>query len=259
MKNRCTSYAFLITVTLYAIIAAIIFWQFDNITKSTAKKKTLKKVPITISMFQAPTPIVPPKIIPPKPIVKPKPPKPIKKKVIKKKKKIVKKKIVKKKKIKKRIKKKIPKQVPKPVPKPVEEVIEEVFVPTPVPVVKPVVTQVTPTPPPPPRYSASEIANAEDRYKRELSTAIAMLAKDNYPRRAKRRRWEGELTLAFTLHRNGAITNLRIVDKAKRNILNKTAINIIKEKMNMRFKPFYDEIDKEKWEFTQPISFSLKN
>ena len=254
MKNRCTPYAFLITATLYAIIAAIIFWQFDNITKSAVKKKTIKKVPITISMFQAPTPIVPPKIIPPKPIVKPKPPKPIKKKVIKKKKKIVKKK-----KIKKRIKKRIPKQVPKLIPEPVEEVIEEVFVPTPVPVVKPVVTQVTPTPPPPPKYSASEIANAEDRYKSELSTAIAILAKDNYPRRAKRRRWEGELTLAFTLHRNGAIINLRIIDKAKRNILNKTAINIIKEKMNMKFKPFYDEIDKEKWEFTQPISFSLKN
>lgn len=244
MKQRSTLNAFIITLTLYASITAIIFWTFDNLIKTAEKRKTLKKVPINISMFQAPAPqpIEPPKIIPPK-IIPPNKPKPIKKKkIVKKKKKVV--------------KKKKPKPRPIPKPKPIEKVVEEFYTP---PVVVPVVTKVKATPtPPPPRFSASEIASAEDRYKAELTQTIATLAKNNYPRRAKRRRWEGELTLRFVLHRDGSITNLEIIDKARRNILNETAINIIKHKMNMRFKPFFDEIDKEKWTFTQPISFSLK-
>ena len=254
MKQRCTSMAFLLTLVLYSVIAAIIFWQFNALNKATNKQTTLKKVPITLSMFQAPAPkiIEPPKVTPPPKVVPPKKPKPIKKKKIVKKKKVIKK------------KKPKPKPKPKPTPKPkpvekveeeiVEEVVEEVYTP---PVVTPVATKAK-TAPPPPMYSASQVATAEDRYKEELRQTIATLAKNNYPRRAKRRRWEGELTLRFTLHKDGSITNLQIIEKTRRDILNKTAINIIKEEMNMRFKPFFDEIDKETWVFTQPISFSLR-
>ncbi len=157
--------------------------------------------------------------------------KPIKKQVVKKKKKIKK-----------------PKPKLKPVKKPVtEEIVKEEVVEEEV---------VEPTPPP---ISAATVADAENRYLSELNSIIARLAKNSYPRRAKRRHWEGEITLRFIINKDGSITNLQIIEKTSRDVLNKAALSIIEEKMAMKFKPFYKEINRNTWQLTLPISFTIKN
>jgi protein TonB len=263
--------AFVLTLFLYssAILAAV--WQFDSLTYSE-KTPNVREVPINISMYQTPTPVKPVKAVePPKPnpaepveetvtepepiaeipkpepIAKPKPakqPKPEPKKVVKKEvQKVVKKPVEKPKQTAKKastqpVKKVAKAATPKVVePQPVEKTITEQ--------------------PAPPTYSASQIADAEDRYLSELSRTLAQLAQDSYPRRAKRRHWEGEVVLKFVLYRNGDIKQLQIVDGDRRTVLNDAAVGIIKDKMGMRFKPFYKEIERNQWHLTVPVNFSL--
>jgi TonB family protein len=272
-RSHTSLKAFVLTLFLYssAILAAV--WQLDALTYSE-KTPNVRELPINISMYQTPTPVKPVKAIEPpkpkppepieetvtepepvaeipkptpKPVTKPKPvkqPKPEPKKVVKKEvKKVVKKPVEKPKKV-------VKKTPTKPVKKVAKDTTPKVVEPQPV--EKTITEQPTP-----PTYSASQVADAEDRYLSELSRTLAQLAQDSYPRRAKRRHWEGEVVLKFVLYRNGDIKHLQIVDGDRRTVLNDAAVGIIKDRMGMRFKPFYKEIERNQWHLTVPVNFSL--
>ncbi|MGC9385515.1 MAG: energy transducer TonB [Hydrogenovibrio sp.] len=262
--------AFALTLFLYssALLAAV--WQLDRHTP-TEKAPDTRTVPIHLSMYQ-PADTPPPKPIQPvnpaqpapvapiqpidKPITEPAPVKPI----------------VEPKPEPKPKSEPKPKQEPKPKPEPKPEPKTEpkANAPEAVSPVEPMETAAAPkvveapateeailAQPPMPTYSAAEMAEAEDRYLSELSRTLAQLAHDSYPRTAKRRHWEGKVVLTFVLYRNGDIKHLEVVEGHRRRVLNQAALGIIAEKLQMRFKPFYDEIERDQWQLTVPVNFSL--
>jgi len=240
MKLSYKSKSFLLTLLIYLTLAFIVFWQFNSRTSYAEKNQVNRELPVKISMFQAPpivVPVEPSKVKPPE-IQPPNPPKPIKKKVVKKKKPKVKPKA-----------KPLPKLVEKVIEEPVDKVIEPIQVAE----SEPMVVEV------PPMYNSSQIADSEERYLSELKQMLIRLAKNSYPKRAKSRGWDGEVVLQFVLSKDGSISKLIIANKNGRKILNKAALSIIKEKMAMKFKPFYDEINREIWKLTVPVNFILQS
>lgn len=167
-----------------------------------------------------------------------------------------------------------PKPQPKPKPKPVEKKVEPK--PEIKPVVKPPVKPVTPAPDITqdikpaapalptvekslePAYSPQQIANAEKTYLSTLAQQLAQLAQNTYPKRAKRRHWEGTVTLSFTIFPNGRIAQVKVVDSSRRDILDQAALDIIKERMHSQFKPFPDEIKRTQWQIQVPIRYELR-
>ena len=264
--------SFILAVLLYSLIilTGYFLWTSQPAKKEVTDK--VKPVPVTLAMFAEPTPIIPPApvafpepivepevIVKPEPVIEPEPiaepepiieppkqkPKPIKKPIEKP--------------IKKPVKKQPVKQVkPKKIEKPIEPTQPKVEV----------VQQTTNTPPitetpailePPakPVYSTQQIANAEQLYLLALRKQIIAYAQDTYPRRAKRRRWEGDVLIQFELTPEGFINKLKIVESSGRNILDEAALEIFKIKMNNHFKAFPKEIDREKWLIKVPVNYHL--
>ena len=267
MKSPATQ-SFILAVLLYSLIILTGYFLW---TSQPAKKEITNKVqpvPVTLAMFAEPTPIIPPEpvaipepivepevIIEPKPIIEAEPivepepiieppkqtPKPIEKP------------------IKKPVKKQPIKQVkPKKVEKPIEPIQPKVDVVEQTADTPPITE--TPTimePPAKPVYSTQQIANAEQLYLLALRKQIIAYAQDTYPRRAKRRRWEGDVLIQFELTPDGVINRLKIVESSGRNILDKAALEIFQVKMNNHFKVFPKEIDREKWLIKVPVSYNL--
>lgn len=109
-----------------------------------------------------------------------------------------------------------------------------------------------------PAYSPQQIANAEKTYLSTLAQQLAQFAQNTYPRRAKRRHWEGTVTLSFTIFPNGRIAEVRVIDSSRRDILDQAALDIIKERMHSHFKPFPDEIKRTQWQIQVPIRYELR-
>lgn len=245
--------AFGITIFIFLSASIAVYFGFP-VAEVKKIKESGKPVAITLSMFQAPAAVQPPvkveqpvvkpvepvkkvEVVKPKPVIKPKP---------------------------KPIVKPKPKPVPKPIPKPVpvKKVVPvvkqqpvQVTAPAPVTPVQP-----TTTAPTEPLVSKADQENAERLYLQKLRQQLASYAKDTYPRRAKRRKWEGEVIVQFTLHKSGRITDLNIIsrDSGSREIFNEAVEKIFKERMQMKFKPFPKEITRTKWVFTVPINYTLK-
>lgn len=119
---------------------------------------------------------------------------------------------------------------------------------------KPVIPPIAPAP----RFSPSEIVSAEQSYLNELASLLARQAKDSYPRRAKRRHWEGVVVLSFNISPNGKINNLRVTESSGRHILDKAALEIIQVKMNYFYKPFPKETQRTNWQIQVPIQYDLR-
>ncbi|MCF6298906.1 MAG: energy transducer TonB [Thiomicrorhabdus sp.] len=100
-------------------------------------------------------------------------------------------------------------------------------------------------------------AQAEQSYLSELNAIIAQHAHNSYPRRAKRRNWQGEVLIQFTLLPNGQITRLSIIESSNRQLLDNAALQIFQLKMNQQFKPFPKEIVRAQWRIEVPVSYHL--
>jgi protein TonB len=94
----------------------------------------------------------------------------------------------------------------------------------------------------------------EEEYKAALRESIER--NKGYPRRAVRMRQEGEVVVGFTIHRNGDIESLRIVESSGSRLLDKAAHRAV-EKISGKL-PFPEKLERERWEFTIPIKFALR-
>lgn len=264
--------AFVITLVLYTAVVGAFYVSFQHFAHSTEQKSNLKQVAISASMFSVapPTPKVQPVT---KPVQKVQPPTPVKP-VHEPEKQVVK------------------KVTPKPVHKPVEKVIpkpapvKKAVKPTPVkpiepakvepqktvtkPVTKPIEQPVQKAPAPPVSQaqtitkqqssgvSPAQQAKAEKVYLAELQEALSRYAQNTYPFMAKRRHWEGNVQISFTLHHNGDITDVRVSKPDIRDMFNDAAMSIFTDEMQMHYKPFPKEISRNSWEISVPISYFLR-
>ncbi len=278
--------AFIITLSLYALALLIGYWLYTQDTPPTKENNVkLTTVPVTLAMFQAPpiaeptppvqteeaviepkvepviNPLPEPKIKPtiepkikPKPIQTP-PPKTVKPQTTQP---IEPKKLL-----------PPPKELPKEQPK--KPPVKQSPIPPQPNIVAEPMPPATPTPPKvqtptvaekpypqPPQLSHPNTEQAEKTYLSELNHQIAQHAKNSYPKRAKRRRWEGEVLIQFTLFPNGAIKHLSIIQSSGRSMLDEAAIHILKTDMNSQFKPFPDDIVRNKWVIKVPVSYHLE-
>lgn len=264
-----TAVSFILALIIYSIVLFAGYWIWLN--QPEKQDDQLKPVPITLAMFQEP--VAQPEIIEPKPIepekaeppkeIKPEPePKVIPKPEPKPEPKPVKKPEPKPKKVEK---KPLPKPQPKPEPKPPVKTPKPEPAPEPKtePVKPPTVKQAPNKPveapkPAKPVYSKQQTANAEQQYLNELSKKIAQFAQDTYPKRAIRRRWQGEVLIEFKITKSGAIQQLSIVQSSGRSLLDQAALEIFQVKMNNQFKPFPKEIIRDIWQIKVPVNYHLK-
>lgn len=260
--------AFAITLVLYSAVVGAFYVSFQHVAHSTEQKSNLKQVAISASMFSVapPTPKVKP-VAKPVQKVQPTPVKPVHK---------LEKKVVKKVPVHKPIKKVIPKPVPvkkvvKPTPvKPIEPAKVEPQKTVTKPVTKPIEQPVQKTPAPPVSQaqtmtkqhssgvSPAQQAKAEKVYLAELQEALSRYAQNTYPFMAKRRHWEGNVQISFTLHHNGDITDVSVSKPDIRDIFNDAAMSIFTDEMQMHYKPFPKEISRNSWEISVPISYFLR-
>lgn len=280
MKSTA-SLSFIIATLLYGVLLLAGYWLFSLEAKQPKPlPENITALPITLNMFQpaTPTPIVPPKIEPKtieEPVVEPaKPvepvieptvkPKPVAKPIIKKpalsaEPIVPKPKVVKLQDVKPEVVKPKP---PKPIEKPVEKPIVKANPIRPTKPNPPVAQFKTKTQPIVPQRSSpisrQQQANAEQAYLYALRSEILLHAQDTYPRRAKRRRWEGVVTLSFTLLPSGKILDLKIQESSGRQILDNAATSIFQSKMHNQFQPFPAEITRKTWKITIPVSYNLR-
>ncbi len=276
MKSN-SSIAFVISLLLYGLLLLGGYWLLtSNLNKAEPLPEKITAVPVTLSMFQAQeTPIetakepIKEEIAEPVEIVKE-----VVEEVIEEPIPAVKSlpKIEKKAELKKVPTVVIPKVVPPKVIPPKKVIEPKPVVKPPAPKEKPAVEKViekskpiqSPQPTLPetkaitPQFSNQQVANAEQTYLYELRKKIATLAQDTYPRRAKRRQWEGVVTLSFTLLPSGKIQGLSIKKSSGRQILDDAATSILQDKMNNRFQPFPDEIKRKTWAITLPVSYNIR-
>ncbi|WP_158660967.1 energy transducer TonB [Thiomicrorhabdus sp. Milos-T2] len=115
-----------------------------------------------------------------------------------------------------------------------------------------------PVPATKPTYNNQQIADAEKKYLLELRKQIINYARDTYPRRAKRRNWEGDVTIQFVLTSNGSITNLKIIKSSGKNILDQAALEVFQDKMQSQFKAFPKEINRKTWLIKVPVGYHFR-
>lgn len=225
---------FLLSTLVHGAIAAAIFVNFSG-GKPAVEVGEQKIAPITLTMFQPPAPTPPPVTPVVEKVVEK--PKPTPKKIVKKKKRPKKKKVVKKPPVKQ--------QVAKPTPPPAKPVAKTppTAAPTPQVVAKAAAPAIDP----------GILATLEQRYKAMVRKKIE--AKKFYPRRAKRMRKEGEVTVRFTVLRDGSISNLSIIESSGIAILDKAARQAIVKVGS--FQPFPEKITRNHWEFSIPLTYNL--
>ncbi|MGF1645250.1 MAG: energy transducer TonB [Thiotrichales bacterium] len=110
------------------------------------------------------------------------------------------------------------------------------------------------TPAPTPATDSAEQRRIEEAYKSTLRAALE--AGKRYPSQARRLRHEGEVVLGFTLHRNGTIGSLRIVNSSGSDFLDEAALEAVRG-VDGRL-PFPVELARQNWTFTIPLNYSLR-
>ena len=99
---------------------------------------------------------------------------------------------------------------------------------------------------------------AEQNYLNALGQLLAQLAKDNYPKIAKKRNFEGEVLLQFTLLANGKIIHVKVANSSGKSILDQASIALITHKMQSKFLAFPTEITRKNWQIQVPIHYQLR-
>ncbi len=265
--------AFLMAIVIYALLLLLGYIWYNASAETKTERVTLTTVPVTLAMFQSPEVILEPTPAIIEETPQPEPIKPVEQLIEQPIEQVI---------------EPIPKKVA-PVPKPIEPKImpektapppkkEEVTqkpleVPKETPKETPSIEPKTETkkilPPPiqatePTKEITTEPAihpnlsdKAEQSYLSELNAIIAQHAYNSYPRRAKRRNWQGEVLIQFILQPNGRITRLSIVESSGRQLLDNAALEIFQLKMNHQFKPFPKEIVRTQWRIEVPVSYNL--
>ncbi|MGD8678238.1 MAG: energy transducer TonB [Chromatiales bacterium] len=101
--------------------------------------------------------------------------------------------------------------------------------------------------------SRQQIAQEEASYR---SMVRSLIEKQKfYPARARRNRSTGEVSVSFTLHRDGTVLNLRISHPSGVSALDQAARKAV-QKVG-RFPPFPDASRRTSWEFTVPLHYRL--
>ena len=278
MKSSSLS-AFFLAVLIYSLLVWMGYSLWTSNLVNTAPEIKLNKVPVSLSMFSAPpekktievkqeTVVQPEPAVEqetttePEPVIRPKTentPKPVVDPI----KKPLPKPIEKPKPIKTEVKKEIIKEAvkaPTPKSKPILEEPKQKDA-APKKIEKSAPPQETTTvkqKPPAPQFTSQQIANAEQEYLNALRQQIMAYAQDTYPRRAKRRRWEGDVIIEFTLTKSGRITQLSIVESSGRSLLDQAALEIFQAKMAYQFKAFPKEITRNNWSIKVPVSYNLR-
>lgn len=275
MKSPATQ-SFVLAVIAYSLLLLVGYWlwAYQPVNKEATHKA--KPVPVTLAMFTEPASIIPPTpVVLPEPIIKPEiavEPEPVVEPApIVAPEPVIKAPTKRSTPTKKPIKKIINKPIKKPVKKQPVKSIKPKKIQKPIELTQPsieVVKKTTDTPPisktpaiiePPekPAYTQEQTDKAEQLYLLALRKQIMIYAQDTYPRRAKRRRWEGTVLIQFELTPDGLINKLKIAESSGRNILDKAALEIFKVKMNNHFKAFPNEINRERWSIKVPVSYNL--
>lgn len=94
-------------------------------------------------------------------------------------------------------------------------------------------------------------ANIRDLYKAELRTKID--SNKNYPMMSRRLGQTGTVVVAFTMLKDGSITNVRIEDPAPFAPLNTSALEAVNK--IRKFKPIPTELNQERMDLQIPIKF----
>lgn len=221
MKNALTHSLHSVRISDKLIFATIIGSLFVHILAvcvipNVTFEDEQKPEPIIIELVKPPAP----EAIQPEPVKEIPKPKPVVKKIKKKKPKPIK------------------KIVPKPIPKEItpEPVVEPEVAPSEPPViavpptpeappspVPPVPVEVTP-PPPPPGPTQSELDAAKNAYGNSLRNA--MIQHKKYPTIAKRRGWQGDVVLEFTIDGSGNILSKKIIESSSYDALDNQAMSM---------------------------------
>lgn len=102
--------------------------------------------------------------------------------------------------------------------------------------------------------SVPAASSVKDRY---LSALVKRIhEKKYYPRRARRRREEGTVLVAFVIDASGRLTDLHVTRSSGHDSLDKAALKTLK-----KISPFHAlpaELGVTRWELAVPISFSLR-
>jgi protein TonB len=99
-----------------------------------------------------------------------------------------------------------------------------------------------------------EVARLEARYLAELQRAIARHR--FYPRKARKRRLEGKVTVSFVIYKDGKLKGITVANGSSHELLDKAALDTL-HKLR-RFKPIPDAIGREQWKLRVPINFALR-
>jgi len=101
----------------------------------------------------------------------------------------------------------------------------------------------------------SDVINEKNRYLKELAIWLGKYKK--YPSIARRRNLEGDVLIRFVINKDGQLLTHSIVQASAHNSLNKAAINMVKSASPMPKVPAKLVGNKQQFEYTIPIEFSL--
>jgi protein TonB len=93
----------------------------------------------------------------------------------------------------------------------------------------------------------------EQQYSLHLRDLISR--KKKYPKKAKRKRQQGTVIIAFTIYSDGHIQNISIKQSSGSQLLDRNAISTIQQLSGKV--PFPDKIDRQQWTFTLPLVYRL--
>ncbi len=97
------------------------------------------------------------------------------------------------------------------------------------------------------------IASLEAKYKAALRQAIE--AKKFYPKRAKRLKREGQVSVGFIIDRSGQISQIEVARSSGTGSLDHAALTAVRKLA--RFEPIPDAIPREHWSLEVPMTYTL--
>jgi protein TonB len=97
------------------------------------------------------------------------------------------------------------------------------------------------------------IIEAENHYRTEVIRLIE--GKKYYPKRLQKMRKEGDVLVTFTLHRNGSVVGIEVLNVKGSALFEKAALKAVRSAA--LFPSFPREIPRETWSFKVPLSYRL--
>lgn len=124
-----------------------------------------------------------------------------------------------------------------------------------VPVPPPVASVTEPkAPAAPPRPSPSEIRDVKTAYLAALRQAIE--ERKIYPRNARQLGQTGTVEVTFTILADGTVIGAVVAQSAGYGLLDAAAVQIL---TGMKVGPIPRELDKQRWEITLPVAYTLRS